>query len=124
MDAATARRIRFLRATQGTPTKVLAQMFNIGPETVRRCLRWETHRQVGEEGPGAQPADWAASRPPASEAEIAASQARLLGSLQADVAAHHRGDVLLDELAGHGNGAVVGSGNGATSPQTTDGGTK
>lgn len=89
MTEAKARRMRFLRTTQGTPTRELALMFDVGAECVRRVLRWETWRRVSEVGPGATAEEWAAAtgQAPASTPAPATQgpdPARFLARLQAE----------------------------------------
>lgn len=130
--------------TPGLDVRAEADKFDVGPETIRRILRWDTWRWVGEEGPGADAAAWAQ---PASEAAAAESKARFLamaaaegllqqptpqeeptGSglarLQAEAALITKPDKLLQEaqnLIDTRSTSVVDSGDGGH-PPATDGG--
>ncbi len=92
--------IRKLHA-EGRSVRSLADEFNIGPEHVRRILRWEVWRSAPELAP---------SRPVPSGEEIAASEERLakllsgeatgegLARLHKEAAGNAKGNQLLDEL--------------------------
>jgi len=64
------------KAALGASVRQLAEEYDVGFETVRRILRWETWRWVDEEGPGFV-------APPIDPATIAASQERFLEKLRA-----------------------------------------
>lgn len=60
---------------QALDVRAEARMLGVGPETIRRILRWDTWCWVGEEGPGATAADW---QQPASAVAVGASKERFL----------------------------------------------
>lgn len=73
LSPAQVRDIR-ARGAAGERPRDLGREFRVAPETIRKILRWDTYTMVPE-------VEVVSTRPPPSDAEVAASQARLLALL-------------------------------------------
>lgn len=77
LTEAAVRGIR-LKYAQGASVRELVQEYDVGFETIRRIIRWETWRWVSDEGPGGIAAPSPVVPKELSKEDMAASLARTL----------------------------------------------